>query len=103
MFNWYWNHLEAVAPVVRVEPVPWSWLLAVVHGQSRAWLPAPRLLQPRAPCKGKSFLFRICDLAIDLLGNKSVPMSLKGRADQKNNRQVDVGGFFFPFPLQFFN
>lgn len=30
-------------------------------------------------------------------------MSPKGRADQKNNRQVDVGGFFFPFPLQFFN
>lgn len=32
-----------------------------------------------------------------------MPMRLKGRADQKDNRQVDVEGFFFPFPLQFFN
>lgn len=48
----------------------------------------------------KSFLFRICDFAIDLLGNKSMPMSLKGQADQKKNRQVDVEGFFFPLYVE---
>lgn len=69
--------------------------------KSRACLPTPRLLQPHAPPKGKSFLFRISDFAIDLLGNKSMPMSLKGQADQKNKRQVDVEGFFLPFLLQF--
>lgn len=47
----------------------------------------------------QNFLFRIRDFAIDLLGNKSMPMSLKGQADQKNNRQVDVEGFFFPFSV----
>lgn len=30
-----------------------------------------------------------------------MPMSLKGQADQKNKRQVDVEGFFLPFLLQF--
>jgi len=67
----------------------------------RACLPTPHLLQPSALRKGKNLLFRLCDFAIDLLGNKSMPMSLQGQVDQRNNRQVDVEDFFFPFLLQF--
>lgn len=52
-------------------------------------------------CRGKGSPCRISDFAIDLVGNKSMPMSLKGQADQKNNRRDVVQGFFLPFLFQF--
>lgn len=59
-------------------------------------------IMPLLPtCRGKGSPCRISDFAIDLVGNKSMPMSLKGQADQKNNKRDVVQGFFLPFLFQF--